>query len=335
MIVDLERFIAAERPRWERLDEALKRIADDPWRRLSFAEVRELDGLYQRAVSDLARLATFSAGFEARQYLEGIVARGYTEIHGATAETRRFRPWHWISRTFPAAWRNRAGAFWFAAILMSVGAIFGGAALGLDPGSKDVLMAFPYLRVNPAERVAHEESMKGKQLTDRKARFSGNLITNNTKVTLMAMALGMTWGVGTLIIMVYNGVIIGAIAIDYILAGQTSFLFGWLLPHGAIEIPAMLVGGQAGFVLAGALLGRGQGRGVADRLRLVAPDVVTLCFGAAVMLVWAGIVEAFFSQYHEPVLPYALKIGFGATELALLVCYFALAGRDVPRTGDA
>jgi uncharacterized membrane protein SpoIIM required for sporulation len=327
VIVDLERFIDSERPGWERLDAVLKRIADDPWRRLSFAEVRELDRLYQRAAADLARLATFSAEIEARRYLEGIVARGYTEIHGATAETRRFRPWHWFSRTFPATWRKRAAAFWFAATLMAAGVLFGGAAIGLDPGSKDALMAFPYLRVNPAERVAREERMRGKELTDRKARFSGNLITNNTRVTLEAMALGMTWGIGTIIIMFYNGVILGAIAVDYIVSGQSSFLVGWLLPHGAVEVPAMLVGGQAGFVLAGALLGRGQGRGVAARLRLVVPDVVTLCVGAALMLVWAGIVEAFFSQYHEPILPYAVKIAFGAAELAVLAAYLALAGR--------
>jgi uncharacterized membrane protein SpoIIM required for sporulation len=327
MIVDLERFIAKERPQWERLDLALKRLADDPWRRLSFAEVRELDGLYQRAASDLARLATFSAEIDSRRYLEGIVARAFTEIHGATAETRRFRPWHWFSRTFPVTWRKRASAFRFAMALMGAGVLFGGAAIGFDPGSKDALMAFPYLRVNPEERVAHEESNRGKRLTDRKARFSGNLITNNTRVTLEATALGMTWGIGTIIIMFYNGVTLGAIAVDYILAGQTGFLFGWLLPHGVIEIPATLVGGQAGFVLAGALLGRGQGRSVASRLRLVVPDVVTLCFGAILMLVWAGIVEAFFSQYHEPILPYAAKIAFGVVELGILVSYLSFAGR--------
>ena len=43
-------------------------------------------------------------------------------------------------------------------------------------------------------------------------------------------------------------------------------------------------------------------------------------------LVWAGIVEAFFSQYHAPVLPYAVKIGFGMLEIVLLTLYLALAG---------
>ncbi len=58
------------------------------------------------------------------------------------------------------------------------------------------------------------------------------------------------------------------------------------------------------------------------------PDVVTLCFGAALMLVWAGIVEAFLSQYHEPVLPYAVKIAFGLVELAVLAWYLFVSGRS-------
>jgi uncharacterized membrane protein SpoIIM required for sporulation len=120
---------------------------------------------------------------------------------------------------------------------------------------------------------------------------------------------------------------LGAVAVDYLLAGQAPFLFGWLLPHGAVEIPAILVGSQAGFVLAGALLGRGRRKRLSARLRAVAPDVVTLCIGAALMLVWAGLVESFFSQYHEPVLPYAVKIAFGCVELVVLHWYLFRAGR--------
>ena len=45
------------------------------------------------------------------------------------------------------------------------------------------------------------------------------------------------------------------------------------------------------------------------------------------MLTWAGIIEAFFSQYHEPVMPYAVKIGFGVFELTLLVLFLARAGK--------
>ena len=64
-----------------------------------------------------------------------------------------------------------------------------------------------------------------------------------------------------------------------------------------------------------------------DRLRRVSGDLVTLFFGVALMLVWAGIVEAFLSQYHEPVIPYGVKIAFGAAQMALLAFYLGRSGR--------
>lgn len=328
MIVNLERFVAEERPRWERLDEMLRKLVEDPWRKLPLAEARELELLYQRAAADLARLSTYAAEPEARRYLENLVARGHAEIHGARGEGGRFRPREWFARTLPRTFRRQRRAFWFAVALTLAGTGFGGAALALDPEAKQVLMPFEHLRGSPSDRVARENAEQGDQLRDKKARFSGMLMTHNTRVTLTAMALGMSWGIGTLVLLFSNGVMLGAVAMDYVLAGQTTFLLGWLLPHGVVEIPAILVGGQAGFVLAGALLGRGQRESLAARLRVSAPDVVTLCFGAALMLVWAGIVEAFLSQYHEPVLPYAVKITFGCNELAALSWYLFRAGRE-------
>ena len=119
---------------------------------------------------------------------------------------------------------------------------------------------------------------------------------------------------------------LGAVAFDYVTGGQTMFLLGWLLPHGVIEIPAILVGGQAGLVIAYALIGWGSRISRAERLRHISRDVVTLAGGVAMMLVWAGLVEAFVSQYHEPVVPYGLKIAFGLIEALLLTMFLARSG---------
>jgi len=125
------------------------------------------------------------------------------------------------------------------------------------------------------------------------------------------------------------------IAVDYIMAGQTTFLLGWLLPHGVIEIPAILIGGQAGLMLGGALIGWGQRNTIRGRLRAITPDLTTLIFGVTLMLVWAGLVEAFFSQYHEPVLPYWVKIAFGGAELVLLVLFLSRCGGQPAPAPDA
>jgi uncharacterized membrane protein SpoIIM required for sporulation len=137
----------------------------------------------------------------------------------------------------------------------------------------------------------------------------------------------MTWGIGTIIMLFYNGVILGAVSLDYILDGQTKFLLGWLMPHGVIEIPAILIAGQAGLILARALIGWGNRVSLKSRLRQISGDLVTLIFGIALMLVWAGFVEAFLSQYHEPVIPYLLKIGFGLVELILLILFLTRSGK--------
>ena len=119
---------------------------------------------------------------------------------------------------------------------------------------------------------------------------------------------------------------------DYLLAGQAAFLFGWLLPHGVVEIPACLIGGQTGLVLTQAMLGRRSSLPLRERLRRAVPDAVTLLATAMLLLLWAGVVESFFSQLHQPVLPYAVKIAFGLVELVLLTAYLGLVGRQTGTT---
>ena len=327
MIIDLEHFLTQERPYWEELEARLEVIQKDIGHRLDLAEARRLHYLYQRASSDLAKIVTFAAEPEFRSYLEGLVARAYGEVHDGLEARRRFAVVHWFFNTFPQTFRRRVRAFWLTIAVTMVGIAFGALAVALDSEAKTILMRnFPHLQGNPSERVAEEETREADHLAGHKGSFSTFLMTHNTRVSIFTFALGSTWGIGTAVLLFYNGIILGAVALDYVTAGEGVFLVGWLLPHGSIEIPAILLAGQAGFVLASALVGWGTRTPLKARLREVGPDVVTLIFGVALMLVWAGIVEAFFSQYHEPVLPYWLKIAFGVLELSLLVFFLARCG---------
>jgi uncharacterized membrane protein SpoIIM required for sporulation len=80
-------------------------------------------------------------------------------------------------------------------------------------------------------------------------------------------------------------------------------------------------------MLAGALIGRGNRDPMRKRLRDISGDLVTLIFGVGVMLVWAGFIESFLSQYHEPVIPYTYKILFGLVELTLLCVFLSRSGK--------
>jgi len=327
MIIDLQKFINEERPCWSELEAVLDRLENKPEARLALGQLERFHYLYQRASADLAKISTFSAEPNTRLYLEALVGRAFGEIHETREKPHRLRPLYWFFNTFPQTFRKHIRAFWISLLAVLVGAAFGGFTVIMDSNTKQILLPFSHLQGDPSERVKKEENVDVDRLKGAKTTFSSYLMTHNTKVAILTLALGLTWGVGTLIMLFYNGIILGAVAVDYVLAGETSFLLGWLLPHGAVEIPAILLAGQAGIILAGALIGWGRPVSLRMRLRKISNDLVTLIFGVALMLVWAGIIESFFSQYHEPVMPYAVKIGFGVFELMILALFLGRAGR--------
>lgn len=330
MILDLPRFVALSRPLWDELDQLLARLERAPHLELSLPESERLHYLYQRASSDLLRVRHLSSERELQSYLEQLIGRAYSEIHSGS-ERRPLRPWRWFTRTFPQTVRRHSGAMILALALTFLGCGFGVIALVIDPTSKAVILPFDHLQTSPSERVKREIEEKGRRLTGGQSRFAGELMTHNTQVSFTALALGMTFALGTIILLFYNGVILGAVCFDYLRDGQGVFLAGWLLPHGAVEIPAILLASQAGLVLGYALIGWNSRVSRTERLRAVAPDLATLAGGAALFLVWAGLVESFFSQYHEPVVPYAAKIAFGSLELAAVIYFFTRAGASDDR----
>jgi uncharacterized membrane protein SpoIIM required for sporulation len=327
MIVDLERFITSERPEWQRLEEILNRLDASPDQRMSLEETQQFHMLYERTSASLAKIATFSAEPETRRYLEHLVARAYSEIHETREKRRRLFPLKWFFQTLPQTFRRHIREFQFAVVVTLIGCALGVFLTVVDPGSREVTMPFGHDRMRPSERVHEEETSKNDRLAGNKTAFSASLMRNNIQVSINTLALGATYGIGTILMLFYNGVVLGAIGWDYIHDGQARFLMGWLLPHGVIEIPAILVAGQAGFIVALALVGWNRPATLASRLRECSRDVMTLAFGFSIMLVWAGLIEAFLSQYHEPIIPYEAKIAFGVVQLVLLSLYFSRSGR--------
>ena len=327
MIIDLERFIETERPYWQELEQELDRLSRDMTQRLDLPGALRLHYLYERVSADLARVQTFTAERETVTYLQTLVARAYGEIHEVRGRRHRLRPFAWFLGSLPRTFRRRIRAFQVALAITVAGALLGGFLIAVDQEAKATMLPFPHLLMDPSERVAEEETTVGDHLAGQKMRGSAWYMVHNTKVSLFTAGLGITYGIGTFLLLFANGALLGAVCTDYVMAGEGTFLTAWLLPHGSTEIPAILIAGQAGMVLAGTLLRRNSRRSLTRRLREALPDVVTLCGGVVVLLVWAGIVEAWLSQYHEPALPYSLKIALGAVTLMLLTALFALGGR--------
>ena len=327
MILDVAHFMSEEKSHWDALETILKRLEADSAARLSLMEIEQFHYLYQRTSSDLGKLLTFASEPEVKNYLESLIGRAFAQIHQLEKKPFNFAPKQWWWGTFPDVFRRHLLAFWCSVAITVLGMAFGGGAVYLDPPSKESLIPFSHLMGSPSERVAKEEKQGIKELSGRQTSFSATLMTHNTRVALTTLATGFLWGLGTIISLFYNGVILGAVAIDYIQDGQALFLLAWLLPHGSIEIPSILIAGQAGLILAHAVIGWGTRESMRTRLRKASPDLFTLATGAGLLLIWAGLVESFLSQYHEPVLPYWLKILFGLVELFLLAWFLASSGK--------
>lgn len=327
MILNLERFQAQGQQRWKSLESLLVSLEGRPDRQLRPEEAQQLQELYAQAATDLNRITHGALAPDLRQYLERLVARAYAELYFAPpARSDLWQPGRWlrIFTAFPESFRRQSRHFLLAGLITVLGCTLGGLAVRYDPASVDVLLPANYLR-NPEERVHNEEQGQARHLdsAQTEAAFSGQLIRHNIQVALLAAALGVTFGIGTALLLFENGVLLGAVAVQYTQRGFGLFLTAWLLPHGVFEIPSILIAGQAGFYLARLLLHRREDRNVRESMR----EWLVLVAGLAMMLVWAGVMEAFFSQHHAPVLPYAFKVAVAVAELVLLTLYLLLAGR--------
>ena len=332
MILDSARFIENERPHWDALAKRLEALDARLPGSTEPASLLEVHLLYRRAASGLARLESAAADPAVLHEVGALVARAYAEIHSSRVNRPWRTAWGWLAFRFPIVFRRQFAAFALVLWVTLAGFVVGGVAILGDRDNREILLPFAHLHGTPTERVRQEEKEAGGGLARHKAqfqtRFATALMANNIKVTINALALGLTYGLGTVVILFYNGAILGGVCVDYIADGQLVFLLGWLMPHGVVELPAVFIGGQAGFVLARALFGRGDRYGLRTRLRAAAPDLAALVSGAAALLVWAGLVESFFSQHHQPAIPYGVKIAFGVAELAALCAWLALAGRN-------
>ena len=327
MILDLERFQTQARPRWSSLESLLAVLEGRPDHRLNSVEAEQLQELYTQAAADLNRVAHGASAPELRQYLDRLVARAYAELHYVPRtrfEIWQPRRWLGIFTVFPETFRRQSRYFALAVVITMLGCALGGLAVRYDPAAVDVLLPADYLR-NPEQRVHEEEQGKRQDLHSAQveAAFSAQLIRHNIEVAMLAAALGVTFGIGTALLLFENGVLLGAVAVRYTQQGFGLFMTAWLLPHGVFEIPSILIAGQAGFYLARLLLRRREDRDVRQSMR----EWLVLIAGMSMMLVWAGVMEAFFSQYHAPVLPYPFKVAVAGAELALLTIYLLLIGR--------
>ncbi len=317
--MDLARFVQDRQPDWERLDQLLRQ-ASQALGRLGKVDLRELGALYRQASSDLARAQAGQVDPELVEYLNRLVVRAHGIIY-RPEQTRLKALGAFFTREFPALVRQEWRPILLALLVDVLPALWCILMANLDPGFIDAITP-PGLR----ERLNNGE-LWVYRINPIKPLASSAIMTNNIAVTFTLFALGIAFGAGTLWGLVYNGIHFGLIAV---LVNQTRMareFWAFVVPHGVLEIPAIYIGGGAGFIMGAALLFPGD-LARKDALVVRGRVAVKLVLGCVPILIIAGIIEAFFSPLPPGAMPVGTKFLVGAALFALLLLYLLMAGRS-------
>jgi uncharacterized membrane protein SpoIIM required for sporulation len=313
-----DRFINERKDAWQRLEDLLALVDRSSLRSLSRDEVRELGVIYRRTASDLAIARVESRDPRLINYLNSLVIRAHGRIYRAeSGGGKRLLKFfsHDFPQTFRKTWRYTALSF---AIFFLFGLIsFWGTKS--DPEFSDVLGVDPYFR----EVVIKNKMRWWDTLNEANQVGASQILTNNIGVTLYTYALGAMFGIGTLYILIFNGLHIGSILALTYQAGYGHELVTFMVGHGVIELSCIFISGGAGLLLGSALLMPGD-LSRADALHQRGTQAIRLIMGSAPLLFLAGLIEGFISPAHiSPIIKFGIAILTGLG----LYSYLLLAGR--------
>lgn len=232
---------------------------------------------------------------------------------------------------FPRALRGQAGPLGWATLAFVLPFVAMGWLCWRDPAFALMLL--------PADQLSSFDAMYGdaahaigrQRGADDDWQMFGFYIRNNIGVAFQCFATGLLMGLGSLFFLVFNGLLMGAVAGYLTARGLGHNFWPFVATHGAFELTAIVISGAAGLMLGRALLAPGPlSRSAA--LATSGREAVPLVAGAAAMLVVAAAVEAFWSPARW--VPAEVKFGVAAACWALVAAYLVRAGRGRPE-GDA
>jgi uncharacterized membrane protein SpoIIM required for sporulation len=319
-----EPFEAARLPYWDEYRAQLATLEGQRQRTAAAPSLARFPELYRRLCADyaLARARHYSPGLI--DELHELVRRGYRQLY--RPRPRLLRPaLDFMAGGFPRTLRRHATLFWLAAALLFLPMLAMGIAAYRD--SELVYSIMETGQVAELESVYDPSNRKPGRSAERQGdtdfMMFGFYIMNNVGIGFRTFASGLILGLGSVFILFFNGLFIGAAAGHLTRLDFGSTFWPFVSGHSAYELTAIAVSGAAGLLLGKALIAPGPRTRLAA-LRANARDAVTLVGGAALMLLLAAAVEAFWSGGGAPS---GVKYGVGAFGWILVALYLGLAGR--------
>ena len=321
-------LVRRQKGTWEEYGRLLERARRSGLDSLAEQEVSRFATLYREVAADLARARTYGGSPELLYVLERQVGTGHNLLYTPEGGTWRALR-HWLAAGFPALVRRLWKPIAVATACFYVPAVVAFAVARAEPQTvRNSLGPILVERVElAAEREARGVGYAEEEYGDlpMMPQSAANLITNNTRVTLITFAAGVVFGIGSLLVLFFNGILLGAVGGIFHEYGVAMHLWGFVLPHGVPELTAICIAGGAGLWLGSAMILPGR---LSRRQALVvrSREAVSLLAGTSLLLVWAGLVEGFISP--NPAIPREAKIAIAAVNAVVLLGYLLLGGRN-------
>ncbi|MGH2354826.1 MAG: stage II sporulation protein M [Chloroflexota bacterium] len=296
----LSQFIGSRRENWTRLERLLARSEGNGLRRLTVAELDALGSAYRHVVADLAVAQRDFPDDQLTASLNALAARAHLRLYRAPGGS-----WRQLGAFFTTGFARRlraAGAYVLvAAALLLVPALWAYVAALVDTGMRQALV--------PAQlREIMEQGQTWTEIAAPLRPAMATLIfTNNIRVSFVAFAGGVFAGLGTVYVLVLNGVHLGAILGAAQHYGVGGALGGFVSPHGYLELTCIVIAGAAGLILGHAILRPGLLRR-REALARAGRRALELVLGTTPVFILAGFVEGLVSP---SALPAALKLTLG------------------------
>jgi uncharacterized membrane protein SpoIIM required for sporulation len=306
------RWLAKRKPQWQRLEQLVERSGRRGVSALSHDELQDLGLLYRQTASDLATVREDITSRPLASYLNQLLARAHNLIYmGKRPQWDRIV--HFYLDTYPRVFRETFSLVVLAALIFAAGGIAGAAVTLRDAG-----FAHQILGPQMIETIEKHEMWTHSILAIKPAAASG-IMTNNLTVGFMMFAAGITAGLGTVWMLITNGLLMGVLAVTTARAGMAMQLWEFVAPHGVLELPAIFIAAGAGMEIARGLLFPGI-YSRKESLRRAGHRGVQLLLGTIPLLVVAGVIEAFISPVH---IATSLKFLFAAVIFTALVVFLS------------
>ncbi|MCL1817128.1 MAG: stage II sporulation protein M [Clostridiales bacterium] len=303
------KFISKHSNTWKALEEMLHgqvKRAD------TLEAVAERMSLYRAACRHLSFAQTFYPGSSLCSYL----ARLTSEAHAAVYTHGQKRSiWGFFSRELPQNLRANASFVFAAAAIFILAGLISFVVSLLNPDIAAVFLPEQFRdyvpESSPDSAVAAIESWVSPLM-------SSAIMINNIYVSILALGLGLTCGLGTIYVLANNAFLLGALAAVYASNGGSLFFWSLILPHGVWELTAIIISGGIGLKIGYSLIRPGIFRR-SDALLTAARSSVSLIALIVILLVVAGLIEGFFTPSEVDPL---LKLVFAAASAIPLALYY-------------